>query len=46
MVAQEIDLEHVSTQEQLADLLTKPLGIIAFEHLRAKLDLVDTKENN
>ena len=29
MIVQEIDLEHVSTQEQLADLLTSSVALLA-----------------
>ncbi|OAE32015.1 hypothetical protein AXG93_2772s1250 [Marchantia polymorpha subsp. ruderalis] len=43
----EINLAYVSTNEQLADILTKPLGKIAFERLREQLGLtrLETSKN-
>jgi hypothetical protein len=32
---------HVSSQHQLADLLTKPLGCAAFHHLLSKMSVKD-----
>jgi len=37
----EIFLEHCRTQEQIADILTKPLGQKSFELLRKCLDITD-----
>ena len=33
----DIDLSHVDTQNQLADILTKPLDLESFAHLRGEL---------
>ncbi len=35
-----IDLAHVSSHDQLADMFTKPLGKVKFEQLKAKLGVV------
>ncbi|KAG8502733.1 hypothetical protein CXB51_000654 [Gossypium anomalum] len=35
--AQEVKLIHCSSEEQLADILTKPLSVLRFEDLRAKM---------
>lgn len=35
--AQEIKLVHCNFEDQLADILTKPLGVSRFENLRARL---------
>jgi hypothetical protein len=35
-----IKLQYVSTNEQVADVLTKPLSGVKFEHSRDKLDIV------
>ena len=35
-----IKLQYVSTDEQVADVLTKPLSRIKFEHFRDKLGVV------
>lgn len=37
IISKEISLEYVPTTEQLADILTKALGKIAFERLRKQL---------
>lgn len=34
-----IDVEYTSTVEQLADILTKPLGRVRFQELRDKIDM-------
>jgi hypothetical protein len=35
-----IDVEHVSTDEQLADILTKPLGRVRFSKMRRQLGVI------
>jgi hypothetical protein len=35
-----IKLQYVSTDEQVVDVLTKPLSRVKFEHFRDKLDIV------
>jgi energy-converting hydrogenase A subunit M len=35
-----IKLQYVSTNEQVADMLTKPLSCVKFEHFRDKLGIV------
>ena len=35
-----IKLQYVSTDEQVADVLTKPLSRVKFEHFRDKLGVV------
>jgi hypothetical protein len=35
-----VQLEHVSTDDQLADILTKPLGRIRFAEMRRQLGIV------
>jgi hypothetical protein len=39
----EVDVEHVSTVEQLADILTKALGRVRFAELRQKLGVIEVK---
>lgn len=39
----EIALSHVSSQDNVADIFTKPLSRILFEKLRSELGLVSTK---
>jgi hypothetical protein len=36
----EVDIDHVSKTEQLADILTKALGRIRFAELREKLGVI------
>jgi hypothetical protein len=38
-----IIVEHVSTGDQLADILTKPLARVRFQELRTRIGMVDTK---
>lgn len=38
-----INVEYVSSDEQLADILTKPLGRVKFQELRAKIGVVEIK---
>lgn len=47
IVSGEVNLDYIPTTEQLADILTKPLGRTAFERLRDRLGLVriECKEN-
>jgi hypothetical protein len=35
-----IKLQYVSTDEQIANVLTKPLSHVKFEHFRGKLGIV------
>jgi hypothetical protein len=35
-----VDVNHVSTDEQLADILTKPLGRISFTEMRRQLGFI------
>jgi hypothetical protein len=44
--AGKISVDYVSTGEQLADILTKPLGRTRFLELRAKIGMVDIKTNS
>jgi hypothetical protein len=36
-----VEVKYVSTDEQLADILTKPLGRIRFQELRSKIGMVE-----
>jgi hypothetical protein len=38
-----INVEHISTSEQLADILTKPLARVRFQELRTRIGMVDIK---
>lgn len=38
-----VEVEHVSTNDQLADILTKPLGRIRFQELRSKIGMKENK---
>jgi hypothetical protein len=35
-----LEIEHVRTEEQIADILTKPLGRVQFLEMRSKLGVV------
>jgi hypothetical protein len=35
-----VEVEHVSTDEQLADILTKPLGRVRFAEMRRQLGII------
>jgi hypothetical protein len=37
----EVKLHYISTNEQVADILTKPLSMIKFVYLRDKMELVE-----
>jgi hypothetical protein len=34
-------IEFIKSEEQLSDILTKPLGKVKFHELRAKIGLID-----
>ena len=38
-----IELDFTSSQEQLADVLTKSLGRVKFQELRGKIGVVEVK---
>ena len=40
-----MDVDHVGTDNQLADILTKPLGKIKFVELRSKLGVVCVQQD-
>ena len=39
-----VDVEYVSTEDQLADILTKPLGRVKFLEMRKRIGLRVVKE--
>jgi transcriptional accessory protein Tex/SPT6 len=39
-----IILEQITTQDQLADILTKPLDRVKFQHLRDRIGVVNIKD--
>ncbi len=41
-----IDLQYVGTENQLADILTKPLETKRFQYLRQKIGVIDVKESS
>ncbi|OAE34467.1 hypothetical protein AXG93_3472s1020 [Marchantia polymorpha subsp. ruderalis] len=41
--SKKICVEHIRTEEQLADILIKPLGRTRFQELRARIGMVDVK---
>ena len=40
-----VSVDHVGTDDQLADILTKPLGRIKFVELRTKLGVVRVQQD-
>jgi hypothetical protein len=38
-----VEVKHVKTENQLADILTKPLGRVRFQELRSKIGMVENK---
>jgi hypothetical protein len=46
VLSKEIELSHVSTNEQLANTFTKPLGRIKFESMRSRLQIQSLEELN
>ena len=40
-----VDVDHVGTEDQLADILTKPLGRIRFVELRSRLGIVQVQQD-
>ena len=40
-----VKVKHVASNDQLADLLTKPLGRVKFEELRRRVGVVNVKDN-
>jgi hypothetical protein len=40
-----VEVNHVRTKDQLADILTKPLGRIRFVELRSRLDVVQIQQD-
>jgi hypothetical protein len=39
-------VEFIRSEEQLGDILTKPLGGVKFLELRTKIGLIDVDEHN
>jgi hypothetical protein len=40
-----VAVEHIGTKNQLADILTKSLGRIQFQDLRARIGIIDIMKN-
>jgi hypothetical protein len=38
-----VEVKHVKIENQLADILTKPLGRVRFQELRSKIGMVENK---
>ena len=38
-----IAIEYICTEDHLADILTKPLGRVKFEDMRARIGVIDIK---
>lgn len=45
VAAKELDIRLVSSKDQLADIMTKPLAISLFEKFRRNLNLVSPSQN-
>ena len=41
-----IDLQYVGTENQLADILTKPLETNRFQNLRDQMGIIDVRESS
>lgn len=39
VIASELNIHYVPSEEQVADIMTKPLSFVRFNHLRAKLNV-------
>ncbi len=46
ILSEEIELTHVSTNEQLVDIFTNPFGRIKFESMRSRLQIQSLEELN
>lgn len=40
-----VDVDHVGTEDQLADILTKPLGTVRFVELRSRLGIIEVQQD-
>ena len=40
-----VTVRHVKTDDQLADIMTKPIGRVRFQQLRLKIGIVNIKEH-
>ena len=43
--SRKIAVRHVKTDDQLADIMTKPIGRVRFQQLRLKIGIVNIKEH-